>query len=236
MYLKIRKLFFLLALAATLPVLAQNPICPMGVYMADPSAKVFDGELLVACSLDLSTRTWCSPYYHLLSSEDAVNWTLHRDVFAAVGPYDEVSYNDMPLYAPDMAKFGGKYFLYYDQPDQSEGVAIAESPAGPFKGGRLVEGAHGIDPCVFVDDDGQAYYFWGQFSAKGAKLNPDGVSIDPSTIVDGLVWLGFAEARPAFGRGGGNPFSGMSNGSVVVNPGPRQVKPELFEIDWIHFV
>lgn len=187
MYFKIRKLFFLLALAATLPVLAQNPICPMGVYMADPSAKVFDGELLVACSLDLSTRTWCSPYYHLLSSEDAVNWTLHRDVFAAVGPYDEVSYNDMPLYAPDMAKFGGKYFLYYDQPDQSEGVAIAESPAGPFKGGRLVEGARGIDPCVFVDDDGQAYYFWGQFSAKGAKLNPDGVSIDLSTIVDGLV-------------------------------------------------
>ena len=31
----------------------------------------------------------------------------------------------------------------------------------------------GIDPAVFIDDDGKAHYYWGQFSARGARLKPD---------------------------------------------------------------
>lgn len=34
----------------------------------------------------------------------------------------------------------------------------------------------GIDPAIFVDDDGQAYYYWGQFRSHGVKLNPDMIS------------------------------------------------------------
>lgn len=52
--------------------------------------------------------------------------------------------------------------------------------------GKPVEHANQIDPSVFIDDDGQAWMFWGQFSAKCAKLNPDMRSIDPSTIKDGI--------------------------------------------------
>ncbi len=89
-----------------------NPICPMGVYMADPSAKVIDGKLYVACSLDLTTDLWCTAYHHMLSTKDALHWDLHTNVFATKGPYDEVSYSDADLYAPDIAEKDGKYYLY----------------------------------------------------------------------------------------------------------------------------
>jgi len=107
-----------------------NPISPMGVYMADPSAKVIDGKLYVACSLDLTMDTWCTPYHHMLSTEDVLHWTLHPNTFAAKGPYDEVSYSDAALYAPDIADKDGKYYLYYDLSEWTEGVAVADSPVG----------------------------------------------------------------------------------------------------------
>ena len=164
-----------------------NPISPMGVYMADPCAKVIDGRLYVACSLDLNPDSWCSPYHHLLSTEDMLHWTLHPNIFATKGPYDEVSYSDADLYAPDIAKKGGKYYLYYDLSEWTEGVAVADSPIGPYVRGKQIEGIRGIDPCVFIDDDGQAYYFWDQFSSKGAKLNADMTTLDMSTLHEGLV-------------------------------------------------
>jgi hypothetical protein len=167
--------------------LGHNPICPMGVYLADPSAKVIDGKLYVACSLDLTEEYWCSAYHHFLSSEDALHWTLHRDVFATKGPYDEVSYSDADLYAPDIAERDGQYYLYYDMSDWTEGVAVGDSPAGPFRAGERIGDITGIDPCVFIDDDGQAYYFWDQFSAQGAKLNPDMKTLDMSTLHEGIV-------------------------------------------------
>lgn len=164
-----------------------NPICPMGVYMADPSAKVLDGRMYVACSLDIQQDLWCSPYHHMLSTEDALHWTLHPNVFASAGPEDKVPYAQADLYAPDIVGKDGKYYLYYDMSDWTEGVAVADTPIGPFQEGEPIEGIRGIDPCVFIDDDGQAYYFWDQFSAKGAKLNPDMKTLDMSTLHDGLV-------------------------------------------------
>ena len=167
--------------------MGHNPICPMGVYMADPSAKLIDGRLYVACSLDLNTDLWCSPYYHMLSSDDALHWTLHPNVFATRGACDEVSYSDSDLYAPDIAERDGQYYLYYDMSDWTEGVARADSPAGPFRGGQRIGDITGIDPTVFIDDDGQAYYFWDQFSAQGARLNPDMKTLDMSTLHQGIV-------------------------------------------------
>lgn len=54
--------------------LGHNPISPMGVYMADPSARVMDGRLYVACSLDLNSQFWCSPYHHMLSTGDLLHF------------------------------------------------------------------------------------------------------------------------------------------------------------------
>lgn len=182
-----------------------NPICPMGVYMADPSAKVVGGRLYVACSLDLGLDVWCSAYHHLLSTEDLKHWTLHTNVLATKGPYDAVSYSDADLYAPDIAEKDGKYYMYYDLSEGTEGVAFSDSPAGPFTDGVQMGDIRGIDPCVFIDDEGQAYYFWDQFSARGARLNPDMASLDMSTLHEGIVTEkehGFHEGSFVFKREG----------------------------------
>jgi glycerophosphoryl diester phosphodiesterase len=156
----------------------HNPISPMGVYIADPTARVWkDGKLYIYGSRDESPNHYCSKSYHVMSTVDMKNWTLHPYSFR----------NNETLYAPDAWYKDGQYYLYYDIPNGTEYVATSDSPTGPFKDGVKIEGPQQIDPNIFIDDDGQAYYFWGQFSAKGAKMNPDLKTLDWSTYVDGIV-------------------------------------------------
>lgn len=90
------------------------------------------------------------------------------------------------LYAPDCMEKDGKYYLYFCMEDGSEGVAVSERPDGPF-GSFVKLPCKGIDPAVFLDGDGRAYYFWGQFSANGVALNDDCCSFDCGEVVHGLV-------------------------------------------------
>ena len=90
------------------------------------------------------------------------------------------------LYAPDAIEKDGKYYLYFCMSDDSEGVAVSDSPVGPFADARQLD-VGGIDPAIFVDKDGQAYYYWGQIYGKGAKLTADMMTVDKSTVVDNIV-------------------------------------------------
>jgi hypothetical protein len=90
------------------------------------------------------------------------------------------------LYAPDAVEHNGRYYLYMCLSDDSEGVAVSDRPEGPFNGAKRLP-VDGIDPAVFVDDDGRAYYYWGQFSAGAASLNPDMMSLDEKSVVTGIV-------------------------------------------------
>jgi len=90
------------------------------------------------------------------------------------------------LYAPDAIYRDGKYYLYFCAQDDSEGVAIADNPEGPFKNPVQLP-CEGIDPAVFIDDDGQAYYFWGQLRASGAKLKDNMVEFVEESIVNRIV-------------------------------------------------
>jgi arabinoxylan arabinofuranohydrolase len=171
---------------------AQNPIVPAGVYIADPSAHVWaDGKLYVYGSLDESPNYYCSWRHHVLSTTDLKIWTLYENRFASKGPDDQVPETDALLYAPDCQYKNGIYFLYYCLPDNqfTEGVATSADPTGPFTNGRHIKlfGYNQIDPCVFIDDDGQAYYLWGQFTAKMAKLKPDMMELDETTIHDRVL-------------------------------------------------
>ena len=160
-----------------LSVSAQNPISPQGVYIADPTARVdSDGQLYVYGSLDESPDYYCSQRYHVLSSSDLRQWTLHRDAF---------SWKDR-LYAPDLMRRDSTYYLYFDDPQGNEFVASGSSPTGPFTNATRIDGPQQIDPNIFIDD-GQAYYFWGQFAAKGAKMNADMRTLDLTTLRDSIV-------------------------------------------------
>lgn len=90
------------------------------------------------------------------------------------------------LFAPDCVEKDGKYYLYFCMPDDSEGVAVSDRPEGPFVDPVQLP-CGGIDPSVFIDDDGQAYFYWGQLFSHGVKLNPDMTSFDRKQIVDNLV-------------------------------------------------
>ncbi|MCM1121245.1 MAG: family 43 glycosylhydrolase [Eubacterium sp.] len=90
------------------------------------------------------------------------------------------------LFAPDAVCHNGKYYLYFCMSGGSEGVAVSDKPEGPFRAPVQLPCGQ-IDPAVFIDDDGQAYYYWGQTSGKGVKLNEDMMSFDADQVVDNLV-------------------------------------------------
>ena len=90
------------------------------------------------------------------------------------------------LFAPDCLERNGKYYLFFCMPDDSEGVAVSERPEGPFNNPIQLP-CGGIDPAIFIDDDGQAYYYWGQLFSHGVKLNEDMISFNRDEIVDDLV-------------------------------------------------
>lgn len=171
---------------------ASNPVGPTGHYIPDASARVWeDGRLYLYGSRDFTPGEYCSHSHDVLSTDDLVHWTVHTNVFASRGPGDGVPYNNTVLYAPDCVFKDGTYYLHYSQPDRAHpnGVATSSSPTGPFTNGVAIAlgGYNEIDPAVFIDDDGQAYYTWGQFNAKIAKLNPNMIELDETTIVENLV-------------------------------------------------
>jgi len=186
---------FFSVLSILLQAGGQNPFTPAVIYLADPSARVWsDGKLYVYGSLDESCDYYCSGYNPVMYTQDLVTWELARDAFMSMGEGDGVPYNDKILYAPDAAYRDGIYYLYYCQPDktQAEGVAWSQYPSGPFGEGKAINlaGYNEIDPAVFIDDDGQAYYLWGQFTLKMAKLKDNMKEIDLATLNDSVITEG----------------------------------------------
>lgn len=183
------------AFGGCLAASAQNPISPMGVYIADPSARVApDGRLYIYGSRDESPDYYCSDRYNILSSEDAVIWKHEKDAFR----WKTI------IYAPDAAYKDGKTLLYFEDPEGNEFVAEGESPSGPFKDAQVIEGPKEIDPAVFIDDDGQAYYFFGQMSSKAYKMNSDLKTLAQDSFTEGFLDEknnGFHEGIFAFKRG-----------------------------------
>lgn len=171
---------------------ALNPISPPGLYIADPEVREMpDGRIYMYGSRDEPGNTWCSHSYNVLSTSDLVRWEVEQFSFATKGIGKQANYTEKVLYAPDCIYHNGKYYLYYCLGDggenrEDEGVAVSSSPYGPFKNGQAIKGISGIDPSVFIDDDGQGYLFWGQGYAKGAKLSKDMLSVE-GAVHDSLL-------------------------------------------------
>lgn len=181
---------YLLLILFRLNAFTQNPICPPGLNIADPTARVWkDGKLYVYGSRDESVNYYCSYDHWVLSTSDLIHWEYTPNAFASKGPYDKIPANDRLLFAPDCMYKNGTYYLYYCQNGDNEGVATSKSPLGPFENAKEIylKKKNQIDPAVFIDDDGQGYYIWGQFQAKIAKLKPNMTEIDTTTIVENLV-------------------------------------------------
>lgn len=167
----------------------MNPILPLKYHVPDVEAKVYkDGRIYLYGSYDLpGNHEYCSRDYYVFSSEDFLNFD--RSDLAFTNRNDNISWAKGDLYAPDCVEKDGIYYLYFCTADGSEGVAKSNHPMGPYQDPAPVEGANRsqIDPTVFIDDDGEAYYYWGQFSLHGARLCPDMHRLDMSTCRSGIL-------------------------------------------------
>jgi hypothetical protein len=175
----------------------SNPIFT-DVYTADPAVMVDNCTFYIQCGHDQGTTGFDLREWYLLKSTDMVTWTrttpMNLKTFA---------WTNANAWAGQMihAK-NGKYYWYvpindivHSQDRMAIGVAVADSPEGPWKdalGKPLVDDSlematwnitnidqtpHTIDPTVFIDDDGQAYFQYGGFwTMVSAKLNPDMIS------------------------------------------------------------
>lgn len=190
-------------LISAVATMAQNPIIRT-YYTADPAPMVHNGTVYLYTSHDEDTtvNNFFTMYdWRCYSSTDMVNWTDH----GAVASLKNFSWHSKTngAWAPQCIARNGKFYLYV--PIHGEGIAVlvGDSPTGPFKdpiGKRLIDSDHlwqDIDPTVAIDDDGQAYLYWGNPALWYVKLNKDMVSYDKSVGDNGIVTVEMTAA--AFG-------------------------------------
>jgi arabinoxylan arabinofuranohydrolase len=196
-----------LALIGTLstPSRADNPIVQTS-YTADPAPMVYEGRLYLYTSHDEDVTV--SNFYtmndwKLYSTVDMVNWTDHG-VIAGLKTF---SWSTDNAWAPQGVARNGKFYLYVPLNNNTGakiGVAVSDNPTGPFKdaiGRELAQsGAMAIDPTVFVDDDGQAYMYWGNGNLRFVKLNSDMISTSGS-VTSNVAMSGFTEGPWFYKRG-----------------------------------
>lgn len=185
-----------------LSVNAQNPIVQTA-YTADPAPLVYNDKLYLYTSHDEDDSTWFTMNdWKLYSTDDMVNWTEHPTPLS----FKTFEWARGDAWAAQCIERDGKFYMYVPVTDRKGesaiGVAVADSPYGPFYdplGTPLVQADFGnIDPTVFIDDDGQAYLYWGNPNCFYVKLNKDMISYE-----------GGIHAVPmtpeSFGRREGNP-------------------------------
>lgn len=184
----------------TKPYPYNNPVIKH-MYTADASPHVMpDGRVWMVTSVDHEDGGGYSTMhkYHTFSSKDMVNWVDHGEVlnvYDVIGKNNEPEGENWALWAPDMVYYQGKYYLYFPVrivigKDAGEGnrkvksyiaVAVSDSPDKRFKViNPKIEGTQGIDPAVFIDDDGEKYLYYGQH--MGAKLKDNMIELEGKPI------------------------------------------------------
>ncbi len=141
------------------------------MYTADPSAHVFNGRIYVYPSHDVETGAaeddtgnhFQMRDYHVLSMAAPGEPVTDHGVALAL---EDVPWAEKQFWAPDAAFKNGTYYLVFPAKDKQGvfriGAASSKSPTGPFIAQpKPIEGSFSIDPCVFVDDDGTAYLYFG---------------------------------------------------------------------------
>jgi len=181
-----------------------NPIIT-DAYSADPSAHIFGDTLWVYPSHDKDdAAAFSMEDYHAYYTTDMTQW---HDAGVIFSPFKQTAWAKSAAWAPDCVERNGKYYLYYPTDKRHIGVAVGDSPKGPFHdplghpllsidSPGVVCDRDFIDPAVFIDDDGQAYLFVGQNTVCCVKLNDDMVSYDGKVhIIEGVkdffeaVWV-----------------------------------------------
>ncbi|MFP4092050.1 MAG: glycoside hydrolase family 43 protein [Cyclobacteriaceae bacterium] len=141
------------------------------IYTADPSAHVFDGKIYIYPSHDIDAGEAFDDLgshfnmqdYHVFSMDSPDARAVDHGVALHI---DDVAWAAKQMWAPDAQEKDGKYYLFFPAKDHQGifriGVAVGDSPSGPFKAQpQAIKGSFSIDPAVFKDEDGSYYMYFG---------------------------------------------------------------------------
>jgi arabinoxylan arabinofuranohydrolase len=189
----------------TVPVL-QSPVgkpIVSNIFTADPSALVDNGRVYLYTGHDEAAAGhdgYVMNEWRVFSTCDMKTWTDHGAPLTAAA----FAWAKGSAWAADVVKRDGKYYFYAPVdhktiPGFSIGVAVSDSPVGPFvdaRGSALITNDmttqtsitwDDIDPVVFVDPSGQAYIYWGNTVLKYAKLKANMIELDGPVVTVGGI-------------------------------------------------
>ncbi len=154
---------------------------------------------------------FCMQDYHVFSSANLTSWIDHG-VIVSQNKVAWVDSNAYSMWAPDCIYRNGKYYFYFPsiKKDTADGkgfgigVAISDKPNGPFiPEPKPIKKVRGIDPCPFIDKDGQAYLYWAARNIYIAKLKDNMVELaSEPQIIPNLPEYGLKEGPFIFERNG----------------------------------
>ena len=199
------KRLFTTALTAltALTLTAQNPFVQTW-FTSDPAPMVHDGTMYVYTGHDEDGADffWMQEW-RVYSTKDMVNWQDHGSPLAL----ESFSWADDRAWASQTIERNGKFYWYICAHSRLSGgmaigVAVSDSPTGPFRdaiGKPLYENGSWdhIDPTVMIDDDGQAWLYWGNPRIYCVKLKEDMISLDGDVFNLEMTEEGFGAPDPS---------------------------------------
>lgn len=175
----------------TLISVGQNPIIK-NIYTADPAAMVYGDSVYLYTGHDEATPSgtgYVMNDWHVFSTADMVNWHDHGEVLTLAS----FSWASSNAWAGMTIERDGNFFWYVPVSPKTGGafaigVAVSSNPTGPFTDaigeplitdGMTTNLTYDIDPAIFIDDDGQAYLYWGNGGVcKVVKLKKNMIEMD----------------------------------------------------------
>lgn len=171
----------------------NNPIIK-DKYTGDPAALVYKDKVYLYAGHDEAPNDF--NFYKMnewlvYSSSDMVNWQEHPVPLKVT----DFAWAKADAWAAQVIERNGKFYWYVTVEHgaingKAIGVAVSDSPTGPFKdalGKAIITNDmttqtniswDDIDPTVMIDDDGQAYLFWGNTVCHYAKLKSNMIELD----------------------------------------------------------
>lgn len=163
-------------------------------FTADPAAIVVDNKVYLYAGHDECPdheNRYVMHEWLIFSSEDMVNWTEE----ATVNVTETFSWAKGDAWASEVVEHEGKFWWYVTVEHESIhgkaiGVAVSDSPAGPFKDARgsaiitnnmttdVSISWDDIDPSCYVDENGQAYLYWGNTQCYYVKLKSNMIEFE----------------------------------------------------------
>jgi hypothetical protein len=165
-------------------------------YMADPSAHVFGNRLYIYPSHDRESGIpendngdhFDMRDYHVLCLDDP-DQPEARDL-GKILDVEDIPWAGRQLWDSDVVEKDGRYYLIFSLKDRTDtfhlGVAIADCPEGPFRPlPDPIRGSYSIDPCVFKDDDGRIYVYFGGLWGGQLQRYRDNRSLENACLPEG---------------------------------------------------